>query len=392
MTRPPSASPTVPAAKTVLFSSGVMARRTGTEIWVEENALALVRRGWRAQVLAGTLGPLAEHLAQAGIPVSTTPAALPFRPDVILGSFTIEMLRALAAFPGVPALWLQHDGRAGLQHPFHHPRLVGYAGVDDFCRERIQTALHLPPESVAWLPNRVNLERFQARTTPLPATPRCAAIFSNQAKPGRSIATIHAACAQRGIDLDVWGEQSGRPLANPAAALPAYDLVFAKARCALEALACGCAVVLCDELGGLGPLVTVRDWPRLRRWNLGQRVLGGEITIDHLLDRIASYDANDTTALTAIVRRECDLHAGVDQLEQWLDQARLQRLALSPEAELTAFASALEGLGPMAEHVQRLEIAAYGRWPDGAPLKLLQTLHRWQHRLRPFLRRWRFRR
>ena len=34
-----------------------------------------------------------------------------------------------------------------------------------------------------------------------------------------------------------------------------YDLVFAKARCALEAMAVGAAVVLCDT-HGLGPMVT----------------------------------------------------------------------------------------------------------------------------------------
>lgn len=52
--------------------------------------------------------------------------------------------------------------------------------------------------------------------------------------------------------------------------LGGYDLVFAKARCALEAMAVGCAVVLCD-VGGLGPLVTRAQVQHLRRWNFGRR-------------------------------------------------------------------------------------------------------------------------
>ena len=51
-----------------------------------------------------------------------------------------------------------------------------------------------------------------------------------------------------------------------------YDIVFAKARCALEALAVGNAVVLCDTVG-VGPMVTTGEVDRLRRLNFGVRAL-----------------------------------------------------------------------------------------------------------------------
>lgn len=45
---------------------------------------------------------------------------------------------------------------------------------------------------------------------------------------------------------------------NPEHLLSNYDLVFAKARCALEAMAAGAAVVLCDKTG-LGSMVSMSE-------------------------------------------------------------------------------------------------------------------------------------
>ena len=50
------------------------------------------------------------------------------------------------------------------------------------------------------------------------------------------------------------------PTSRPEELLPKYDLVFAKARCALEAMATGCAVVLCD-FAGLGSMVNPERFP-----------------------------------------------------------------------------------------------------------------------------------
>ena len=48
---------------------------------------------------------------------------------------------------------------------------------------------------------------------------------------------------------------------RPEAILGDYDLVFAKARAAMEAMATGCAVILCDRVGA-GPLVCRANLPR----------------------------------------------------------------------------------------------------------------------------------
>jgi hypothetical protein len=88
------------------------------------------------------------------------------------------------------------------------------------------------------------------------------------------------ACARAGVTLEFCGGASGNPTAAPEALLGRYDLVFAKARCALEALAVGAAVVLCDP-PRMGPLVTRAGVERLRT------VAGREAAVDRL---IALYD------------------------------------------------------------------------------------------------------
>ena len=59
-----------------------------------------------------------------------------------------------------------------------------------------------------------------------------------------------------------------------------YDLVFGKGRAALEGLAVGAAVVLCD-LEGAGPLVRSDRYDELRRRNFGLRALRSPHTADH---------------------------------------------------------------------------------------------------------------
>ena len=56
-------------------------------------------------------------------------------------------------------------------------------------------------------------------------------------------------------DVEEVGANLGRIVPEPETILGQYDVVFAKGRCAWEAMACGVAVVVCDTWG-IGPLVT----------------------------------------------------------------------------------------------------------------------------------------
>jgi hypothetical protein len=90
-----------------------------------------------------------------------------------------------------------------------------------------------------------------------------------------------------------------------------YDLVFAKARCAMEALAVGTAVILCD-FAGTGPLVTSADFDRLKRLNFGIRTLSDKLNPDLLEREIARYDATDAAEVSRRIRSNSSLTGAVD--------------------------------------------------------------------------------
>src|SRR5262249_12358471 len=158
----------------------------------------------------------------------------------------------------------------------------------------------------------VDLERFPQRG-PLPSRPQRALVFSNYAAESNYLGTVRAACERAGIVLDVIGSASGRSCPRPGEVLGDYDLVFAKGRCALEAMAVGAAVVLCD-VNGCGPLVTAANFDELRRLNFGRRALRNPVHPDVLDGAIASYDPDDALAVCRRVRAEAGLPALVDAL------------------------------------------------------------------------------
>jgi hypothetical protein len=153
--------------------------------------------------------------------------------------------------------------------------------------------------------------------------------------------SIAAACATRGIALDIIGKAAGNAIEHPEEMLGDYDLVFGKARCALEAAATGAAVVVCDARG-LAGLVTTRDLDAMRELNFGFRLLQRPITEETIGAEIDRYDAKDASKVTDAIRAT----AGVDLLaEQFIELYEgLPRVTMSAEDDLRAIADSLSHL------------------------------------------------
>jgi len=140
-------------------------------------------------------------------------------------------------------------------------------------------------------------------------------VAPSTAREATFVAPIREACAARDIDLDVVGRGAGRIIDNPEKILADYDLVFAKARCALEALAVGCGVVVCDERG-LATYVDSFSLEHMRRLNFGARTLQRPVTATLVGEEIDRYDAADAAKTCEIIRAS----AGVDLLaRQFID-------------------------------------------------------------------------
>jgi len=293
----------------ILLTAWALVDRSGIPLFTSDLALALRNAGEEVAVYTKRRGDVAAAIEAAGIPVVTDLDRLPFRPDVIHGQDQPLLVDALRRLPGVPAISVTHDATSIIDAPFYHPRIVRYVAIDERCRRRVAATAGIPSERIAVVLNAVVLGRFRARP-PLPEKPARALIFSNYATAHSHMRPVLQACADAGLAVDVVGMGAGRPIAAPEEILGRYDLVFAKARCALEAMATGAAVVLCD-FSGLGPMVTSQNVEALRRMNFGAGVLTGPLTPEAIAAEIRKFSAADAAEVAQYIRREADLKTSV---------------------------------------------------------------------------------
>lgn len=301
----------------ILLVNVTLAHRTGTETALRDLALGLLAAGERPMVYSPLLGDIARELQQAGVAVVDDFDALPDTPDIVHGNHHVETVQALLRFPTARGLFVCHDRTYFASAPPRLARIRRYVAVDHYCLERLVDDYGIPRERTQVIYNTVDTQRFVPRD-PLPAAPRRAAVFSHYAGAGTHLEAVRVACARAQLPLDVLGSGSGNSIAQPETLLGQYDLVFAKARCALEAMAVGTAVLLCDAQG-VGPMVSTDKLPNLRRWNFGRRVLIEPLTPSTILDRMARYDAADAAAVSGYVRAHAHLAEGVAQYRRLYD-------------------------------------------------------------------------
>lgn len=294
----------------VLITNYIMSRRTGTELFARELALDLLRRGHTPVVYTNEMGELASTLRAATVPVTDDLNTLASPPDIIHGQHHVETMTALLHFKDTPALFYCHGWLPWEERPPRHPRIYRHVAADDTCRDRLLWEGGVAEERARVVLNAVDLERFRPRP-PLPPKPRRALVFSNSAQ--RHAPAVREACERAGVELDLAGFDSGSVASEPEKILGRYDLVFAKGRSALEALAVGSAVVLCDAVGS-GPMVTTAEVARLRRQNFGVRALQGELRADALAREIARYDPEDAAEVSRIVRADADQARAFDEI------------------------------------------------------------------------------
>ncbi|HVR40004.1 MAG TPA: glycosyltransferase [Thermoanaerobaculia bacterium] len=323
----------------MLLATFALAKRYGTDLYTRDLALALLRQGLRPVVFTTNPGPLADEIRRATIPVVDDLEQLGVAPDVIHGHHNLETIAALLRFPGVPALFVCHDALAWHSIPPLLPRIGAYVAVDDNCRDRMLLEHAIPEDRVRVLANAVELQRF-ARRPPLPEKPKRALVFSNAAREYTFIPAIRDACARRGIEVDVAGAGSGKATDAPESLLPRYDLVFAKARCALEAMAVGTAVILCDARG-LGTLVTSDSVDALRRLNFGARTLQRDTTADAIGAEIDRYDAADAAKVCTAIRSSAGVELLASQFIAIYDELRAMPAADDDPIALSRFLAKL---------------------------------------------------
>jgi methyltransferase family protein len=322
----------------VLLTNITLASRTGTEVNTRDIALGLVRRGHQPVVYSPDLGEMAREIRAATVPVVDDLAAVGVAPDVIHGHHHTVTLEALLRFPGVPGIYFVHDWEVWYDAPLRFPRVVLYAPVDTANADRVVLEGGVPPDDVRLILNAVDTERFRRRP-PLPVRPARALVFNNRASEANLLPLLREACARTGLGLTTVGALAGTTVARPEELLGGFDMVFARGRCALEAMAVGAAVVLCGH-DGTGPLVTAADFDRLRPLNFGRRALDRPLTVESLVQEIGRYDATDAERVTLRVREEASLERQLDRLLEVYEEAIVRGRTLGTDTAAEARATA----------------------------------------------------
>jgi len=296
----------------VLITNHTLAGRGGSELYVRDAATELLKRGHTPIVYSVILGEVARELEAASIRVLDDLNKLAEVPDLIHGQQHMELMTALLHFPRVPAIQFIHNSSSWYEKPVQFPRILRYVAVDHACRDLLRQHA-IPEKRIRVLFNFVDLARFRSRRQPLSATPQRALLFSNYASEATHLPAVREACARAKIQLEVVGSQTNNASAQPEQILGEYDLVFAKARSALEAMAVGAAVILCDYEGS-GPMVTPANFAELRPLNFGKRALRGPLDAAVILEEIRRYNPAEALRVSQAVRSTAGHEAVIDEL------------------------------------------------------------------------------
>lgn len=298
----------------ILLTNHELARRTGTELVTAELAVELQRRGHEPVVFTWSRGELAGQVESAGVPVVDDLRAVPFEPEVLHGQHHLAVMAALAAWPGLAGLFYCHGVLPFDEYPPKHPRLLRYLSMAGINARWVAEAAGVPPDQVGVLPNWFDESRFRTVRAASPAPTR-AAVFGNRIGPGPVFDAVRAGCGRRGLEVTGIGRLFGTATDFPERELPGYDVVFASGRSALEALACGCAVMPLEAVAGLGCLVTPEtlDEHRDRNWCVYQKPV--EVTEAAVVAELAKLSPQAQESVSRRIREEQTLARAVTVLE-----------------------------------------------------------------------------
>lgn len=330
----------------------------GKETYVRDVALGLSRRGHQVAVLSNLHGPGIRSMGAEGVLVCEDPGNLPFLPDIIHGQANLETLQALSLFPDTPAFYQVH-GAGPLGNPLPHPRIYRYGGMTESIVTRVAIEIGIPLSATVVIRNSIDPGRFATVREPAVRLRR-ALLYSSYHHPGsETFAAVRAASLASGMDFDTIGRPFSARIENPEDVLPTYDLVFAAGLSAMEALSCGCAVVVLG-MTSCGPLIDLDNLDYFIASNFALPFNAVPADEGAIRAEIARFRPERAAEVTRLVRIACDGRAMLDQLlgvyGEIIDDHR--RAPPPPDEERAAVAAVLKRMTPLAAAVDAGERSA----------------------------------
>jgi glycosyltransferase involved in cell wall biosynthesis len=340
----------------IAIATITMSTRTGTEVATVDLARGLQRRGHDVFVFTSAVGGIADELLRTNIPVADNLRAAPFQPELIHGNHSAILLQAMMHFPRAAGVYVCHDATFFQNTPLDLTRIRAYVAVDRLNRERIERDVPRVKGTVELIHNAVDLDRF-SKQRDLPAAPARALVLT---KNRDHVSAVREACENLGISCDVLGPGVGRAVTDVIPALGNADIVFATARTAIEALAAGCAVVICDARG-LAGMATAQNVSAWRDENFGAGILGQPATVDSVSAEIQRYDAHDAQVTSSYIRRHNDLERALDAYEAVYERALASNSPVVSDSEAFELSAVLREWLPQLNGDARVTSGTFER-------------------------------
>jgi len=322
----------------ILFTNNTLDKPAGSELSVFDYARLLKARGHEVAAYSRPQGEVAERLEKEGVCVVESLGNLPWKPDVIHGHHEWETSLAALAFPDVPVISFRRGTAPWQEAPCRAPNVKCWVAVDEVCARSLMGEYEIPKDQVEVILNGVDLEKFPKRPV-LPGKLKRVLVFSNYAKEDNFLAQIREACDLEGIECRAVGSGVGEVISDPTAVLAESDLVFAKGKAALEAVASGCGLVVCDA-DGLGPLVTKENFAELRNLSFAYEAMTDEISVGNVCSRLRNWDGGVCREAAGLARDTASLEGVVDRLEVLYESVskHWQDTPQPDQSEMTAWA------------------------------------------------------
>ena len=230
-------------------------------------------------------GPLADLAAERGVRVARSPSALPSTCDVVLVQDGIMAHRLAEAYPSVPQVFRCPSELFDLQLP---PQLPGLVAASVALSERVAQRLRALALSleVVRLTQPVDTSRFSGGEA-LRARPTRAVLLGNYLQGPRRDLLVETWSAA-GVECVIAGNL-GEPTLAPESVLADADIVVAKGRAAVEAMACGRAVYVYDQFGSDG-WVTPETYAALEADNFAGQATTAVPSAERLARDLGAYD------------------------------------------------------------------------------------------------------
>jgi len=363
----------------VLITNNRLDFRGGAESFVGDLARGLQARGHRVMAYSSEPGQTQRTLERAGIPVTTDPSGLDFRPDIIHAQHHMDAMTALASLPGVPAVYHCH-GAVWRENPPAHPRILRYLAMSETLRERMMIEGNIPGRDVEVVLNSVDLSRFR-EIRAASERPSGVLFYNRYHRPDSVVvAAAREAAESLGLGFETLGYHFGKVTDQPEVVLPQYDIVMASGRSAIDAMACGCAVVVLGR-SSCTEMVRPANFDRWRAVNFSAAANLPPPKAEAIAAELARFQPDDVREVTRRIRDEADSNRMVDRLVEIYHEVIQRHRDQPPDeaAEMRAMANYLRQLVPM------LKLAEEAQWSQDFSLPKTLALRDLQNHLRRFL-------